>query len=57
MKAKGKVLIAKSIIVFDVKVYEQDEDFKRIHGLIMAKEFDGLIWNKDFKLAPIAYGM
>ncbi|EGR34312.1 hypothetical protein IMG5_016510 [Ichthyophthirius multifiliis] len=56
-KAKKKV-IAKTIIVFDVKVYEESEDLdalaKKIFDTINP---DGLVWNKDYKTPVIAYTM
>ena len=53
----GSKVVAKTIIIFDVKVYEEGEDFKRLHGEIMKIELDGLVWNKDLKLVEIAFGM
>jgi translation elongation factor EF-1beta len=55
-KAK-KVVIAKSIIVFDVKVYDTEQDLKALAERIYKIEMDGLIWNKDLKILPVAFGM
>ena len=55
-KAK-KVVIAKSIIVFDVKVYDTEQDLKALAQRIYKIEMDGLIWNKDLKILPVAFGM
>lgn len=41
----------------DVKVYEEGEDFKRLHSIIINSEKNGLVWNKDLKLIEIAFGM
>ena len=57
-KKKKKVLIAKSIVVFDVKVYEMDEDLEALAKAIKEKvQMDGLVWNNDHKIVPIAFGM
>jgi elongation factor 1-beta len=45
------------MLVFDVKVYEEDTDFKGLWEKIMALQFEGLVWNRDFNLVEIAYGM
>lgn len=54
---KKKDAVAKSIVVFDVKVYEQDQDLKALGEKILAIEMEGLLWRKEFTLVPIAYGM
>ena len=57
-KAKKPVKVAKSIIVFDVKVYEQDEDLEKLAQEIKTKIImDGLVWNKEHSILPIGYGM
>jgi len=55
-KAK-KVVIAKSIIVFDVKVFDTEQDLKALAERIYKIEKDGLVWNKDPKILPVAFGM
>jgi elongation factor 1-beta len=60
-KKKHKpVLIAKSIVVFDVKVWEPLEDDvlstlaqKIIDNVVM----DGLVWKTEFKLEDVAFGV
>jgi hypothetical protein len=54
--AKAKP-IAKSIIMFDVKVYEQEQDLKALAERIFDIKIDGLVWNKEPKILPVAYGM
>lgn len=55
--AKKKV-IAKTIIVFNVKVFEEEEDLNALAAKIFEEiNQDGLVWNKQFTLVPIAYGM
>ena len=55
-KAK-KVVIAKSIVVFDVKVFEEEQDLNALANRIYDISIDGLVWNKEHKILPIAYGM
>ena len=57
-KPAKKAVIAKSIIVFDVKVYEQEQDLKALAEKIFSTiNMDGLVWNKDIKVVPVAFGM
>ena len=46
------------MIVFDVKVYEMETDllalFEKIKSEIV---IDGLVWNNEPKILPIAFGM
>ena len=57
-KKKKKVYIAKSIVVFDVKVYEQDEDFEKLAKEIKEGiKMEGLVWNVDHKILPVGFGM
>jgi len=56
-KPKKAKPAAKTIFFFDVKVYEESEDFDALAKKVLAIEMDGLVWNKDYKLAEIAYGM
>merc|ERR1739838_715728 len=55
-KNKKKV-IAKSIVSFDVKVYEQEEDLEKLFTKIKNIEIDGLVWNQDIQILPVAFGM
>ena len=56
--AKGKkAVIAKSIVVFDVKVFEQEQDLDALANKIFELNLDGLVWNKDYKKVPVAFGM
>ena len=56
-KKKKKGVIAKSILVFDVKVYEMEQDLLDLARRIYELEIDGLVWNKEPKLVEIAFGM
>lgn len=57
-KPKKEKPAAKSMIVFDVKVYEMETDllalFEKIKSEIV---IDGLVWNNEPKILPIAFGM
>lgn len=55
---KKKKAIAKTIIVFNVKVFEEEQDLNALAKKIIAEiNPDGLVWNKEYKLVPIAFGM
>jgi len=54
---KKKEVIARSIVIFDVKVYEQDQDLDELAKRIFALEIDGLQWRTEYRKLPIAFGM
>jgi len=59
-KAKGgakKGVIAKSLIIFDVKPWEIETDLDALAKKIIAIELDGLFWKTEYKKEPIAYGI
>ncbi|KAL4496426.1 hypothetical protein ABPG72_014656 [Tetrahymena utriculariae] len=55
---KKKKAIAKTILVFNVKVFEAEQDLdllaKKIYDTI---QLEGLVWNKEHKKVPVAFGM
>lgn len=55
-KAKPAV-IAKSLILFEVKPYEAETDLDALADKIIKIEMDGLIWKTEYKKEPIAYGV
>lgn len=55
-KKKG-IVIAKSIILFEVKPYEAETDLDALAKKILAIEMDGLVWKTEYKKEPIAYGV
>ena len=57
VKAKKPKPVAKSIVIFDVKVYEQETSLEELAKKIYAIQIDGLIWNTTLKILPIAFGM
>lgn len=57
-EAKAKpAVIAKSLILFEVKPYEAETDLDALATKIIAIEMDGLIWKSEYKKEPIAYGV
>ena len=48
---------AKSIVVFDVKVYDQETNLQELFAKIKTIEMDGLVWNAEPKILPVAFGM
>ena len=56
-KSYGKVVIAKSIIIFEVKPWGEETDLDELAKLILAIEMDGLQWKTEYKKEPIAYGV
>lgn len=49
--------VAKSIVVFDVKVYEETTDLNKLFEKIKQITMDGLVWNGEPKIIPVAFGM
>jgi elongation factor 1-beta len=56
-KAAGPKLIAKSLILYDVKPWESETDLDALAKEIFAIELDGLVWKTEYKKEPIAYGI
>lgn len=58
-KAKGgdKKIIAKSILIFDVKPWGTEVDLDNLAQEILKIELDGLVWKTEYKKEPIAYGI
>eukprot|EP00009_Paramoeba_aestuarina_P005741 CAMPEP_0201521746 /NCGR_PEP_ID=MMETSP0161_2-20130828/15995_1 /ASSEMBLY_ACC=CAM_ASM_000251 /TAXON_ID=180227 /ORGANISM="Neoparamoeba aestuarina, Strain SoJaBio B1-5/56/2" /LENGTH=330 /DNA_ID=CAMNT_0047920443 /DNA_START=66 /DNA_END=1055 /DNA_ORIENTATION=+ len=54
--AKGKVVIAKSVVVLDVKPWDTETDLKALEEKIRGIEMEGLEW-KGAELKPVAYGL
>ena len=56
-EAAKKVIIAKSRVVFEVKGYEEKQDFDELGKRIMKEvNRDGLVWQDSFKIVPYVYG-
>jgi glutathione S-transferase/translation elongation factor EF-1beta len=56
-KASGKVVIAKSILVWDVKPFGSETDLNILAKKILLINMDGLSWKTEWKKEPVAYGV
>jgi elongation factor 1-beta len=54
---KKKEVIARSIVIFDVKVFEQEQDLDALAKKIIEIQMEGLQWRTEYKKVPVAYGM
>lgn len=54
---KKPAVIAKSLLLFDVKPYEAETDLDELAKKVLAIQMDGLVWKQDYKKEPIAYGV
>ena len=51
-------MIAKSIVVFDVKVYDTETDLDELAKKIFENiNMDGLVWNNEPKKIEVAFGI
>lgn len=56
-KKKKEKPLAKSIVVFEVKVYDTETDLDALAKKIFEREIDGLVWSKDVKKIEVAFGI
>lgn len=59
-KKKKKVkapVIAKSLILYEVKPWEEDTNLDELAKKILAIEMDGLMWKTEYKKEPLAFGI
>jgi elongation factor 1-beta len=56
-KSYGKVVVAKSLIIWEVKPWGEETDLDALAKKILAIEQDGLAWKTEYKKEPIAYGV
>ncbi len=49
--------VAKSIVVFDVKVEDIETDLDALAKKIFERTIEGLVWSKDVKKLDVAYGI
>ena len=54
---KKKAVVARSIVIFEVKVFEQEQDLDELAKRIFQLEIDGLVWRTEYEKVPIAFGM
>lgn len=61
MKALAKPakqgLVAKSLIIWEVKPWGEDTDLDAMAKRILDIKMDGLTWKTEYKKEPIAYGV
>ncbi len=50
-------MIAKSLILFDVKPWGEETNLDDLFKLIIQKEMDGLFWKLEYKKEPVAFGI
>jgi len=60
-KAAGKkvkaAVIPKSIVMFDVKIFEEEQDLDALAKKILEIKMDGLVWTQEYKKLPVAYNI
>lgn len=56
-KSYGKVVVAKSLIIWEVKPWGEETDLDALAKKILAIEMDGLFWKTEYKKEPIAFGV
>ena len=56
-KSYGKVVVAKSLIIFEVKPWGEETDLDELAKMILGIEMDGLFWKTEYKKEPVAYGI
>nr|AKI85308.1 elongation factor 1-delta [Cerebratulus lacteus] len=56
-KNKKAAPVGKSTIIFEVKGYDDETDFKKVEAEIRNIEHQGLRWGEEAKLVPVAYGI
>lgn len=49
--------VGKSLIILDVKVWEEETDLNALAKKILEIELNGLTWKTEYKIAEIAFGM
>merc|ERR1712048_841838 len=56
-KSHGKVVVGKSLIIWDVKPWGEETDLDEMAKLILSIEMEGLQWKTEYKKEPVAYGV
>jgi len=56
-KAEKPKAIAKSIVVFDVKVDDIETNLDELAKKILGRPMEGLVWSQDVKKIDVAYGI
>jgi elongation factor 1-beta len=50
-------VVGRTIVIFDVKVFEMEQDLNALAQKIIAIQQEGLQWRTEYQLVEIAYGM
>ena len=53
----AKHVIAKSLIIWEIKPWDEETNLDELAKLILALEIDGLEWKTEYKKEPVAYGV
>lgn len=56
-KEKASKVVGKSMVVFDVKPWEAEQDLNTLAAKVLEIEMEGLTWGGDYKLVDVAYGI
>ena len=56
-KDKKKVLVAKSLIVWEVKPWEAETNLDELAKMVLAIKMEGLEWKTEYKKEPVAFGV
>ena len=56
-KKKKDKPVPKSIVTFEVKVYDTETDLDELSKRILERKMDGLVWNNQPKKIEVAYGI
>lgn len=57
-KAPKKVVIAKSLVIFEVKPWGPETDLDKLAKKIIDEVvMDGLMWKTEYKKEPVAFGV
>ncbi len=54
---KKPAVVAKSIVLIEVKPWDEDTNLDELAKRILAVELDGLVWKTEYKKEPIAFGI
>ena len=57
VKKKKEKPAAKSIVIFDIKVYDTETDLDALSKKVTEREMNGLVWSTDIKKIEVAFGI
>merc|ERR1712160_8677 len=56
-KKPKPAVIAKSLILLDIKVWDPEQDYDALAKKCIAIEMDGLFWKTEYQLKDVAFGV